>query len=194
MSISPQSDGAAREAFAGHRDGAEPANESPQLEPILQELRDIDGVRGALIVDRAAGVLAYRAHASYAPPVLQQIARAIGSATDSVQGLEDDWESLTAEFGAGKLVLRNLRTASAQSRRCVLAVVADSTRDVGFLGVALRIAASRLILVLEAAPSLVPESAPTPGPTGTGQQAACELVESELVDDPDTEAYPWWTS
>ncbi|HET7504607.1 MAG TPA: hypothetical protein VFK02_26475 [Kofleriaceae bacterium] len=131
------------------------------LEPILQSLRDVDGVQGAMIVDQAAAVIAYRAHAVYDLPVLQQVARSVLNSADSVQLIQDDWDVLTAHFGEGKLLLRNLRTSGNKPRRYLLTVIADQTLNVAFLGVALRVAAAKLIAVLEAGPEPAPASAPS---------------------------------
>ena len=107
------------------------------LEPILQGLREVDGVQGAMIVDQTAAVVAHRAHAIYDLSVLQQVARSVVNSVDSVQLIQDDWDLLTAHFGEGKLLLRNLRTTGVKPRRYVLAVIADATLNVAFLGVAL---------------------------------------------------------
>ncbi|HET9626222.1 MAG TPA: hypothetical protein VFP84_32895 [Kofleriaceae bacterium] len=119
------------------------------LEPILQSLREVDGVHGAMVVDDEAAVLAYRAHAIYDDiSVLHQVARSVLTAVESLQLVQDDWDVLAAQFGEGKLLLRSLRTA--QSRRFILTVIADANLNVAFLGVALRVAAQKLVLELEA--------------------------------------------
>jgi predicted regulator of Ras-like GTPase activity (Roadblock/LC7/MglB family) len=119
------------------------------LEPILQGLRDVEGVQGAMIVDHTAAVIAHRAHTIYDLAVLSQVARSVASSVDSVQLIQDDWDTLTAHFGEGKLVLRSLRTAG-RPRRYVLAVIADATLNATFLTVALRVAAGKLVAELEA--------------------------------------------
>ena len=108
------------------RDCAEALKESAMLEPILQGLREVDGVQGAMIVDHTAAVVAHRAHAIYDLAVLQQVARSVVNAADSVQLIQDDWDMLTAHFGEGKLLLRSLRTTAARPRRYILAVIADA--------------------------------------------------------------------
>lgn len=123
------------------------------LEPILQGLRDVEGVQGALVVDPAASVVAFHAHAIYDAQVLQQVARAVTNSVDSIQLVQDDWDMLNAHFGDGQLVLRSLRTSGERPRRYVLAVIADATLNVAFLGVALRVAAGKLVAELEAAGS-----------------------------------------
>jgi predicted regulator of Ras-like GTPase activity (Roadblock/LC7/MglB family) len=136
------------------------------LEPILEGLRDVDGVQGALIVDHTSTVIAFRAHSIYDLPLLQLAARAIAGATDSVSLIQDDWEMLTTHFADGKLVLRQLRTSGARPRRYVLAVIGDQTINLAFLGVALRVAASKLVAALEATAA---QAAPSGVAPGTGR-------------------------
>jgi predicted regulator of Ras-like GTPase activity (Roadblock/LC7/MglB family) len=119
------------------------------LESILQGLREVEGVQGAMIVDPGAAVVAHRAHSIYDLPVLQQVARSVVNSIDSVQLIQDDWDVLTAHFGDGKLLLRSLRTGGGKPRRYILAVIADATLNTAFLGVALRVAASKLLVELE---------------------------------------------
>jgi hypothetical protein len=123
------------------------------LEPILQGLRDVEGVQGAMIVDHTAAVVAHRAHTIYDLTVLQQVARSIANSVDSVQLIQSDWDTLTAQFGEGRLLLRNLPTTHTKPRRYVLAVIADATLNTAFLGVALRVASGKLVAELEAAPA-----------------------------------------
>lgn len=153
------------------------------LEPILQGLRDVEGVQGAMIVDHTAAVVAHRAHTIYDLAVLQQVARSITNSVDSVQLIQDDWDILTAHFGEGKLLLRSLRTAGAKPRRYVLAVIADATLNIAFLGVALRVAAAKLTSELEAAP-VGPYSAAVPiaiASGSTGQHTAADQSRPEVA-------------
>src|SRR5262245_42262101 len=123
------------------------------LETILQGLRDVEGVQGAMIVDGSAAVVAHRAHSIYDLGVLQQVARSVVNSIDSVQLIQDDWDMLTAHFGDGKLLLRSLRAGGGKPRRYILAVIADATLNTAFLGVALRVVASKLLVELESNPS-----------------------------------------
>jgi predicted regulator of Ras-like GTPase activity (Roadblock/LC7/MglB family) len=129
------------------------------LEPVLQSLREVEGVQGAMILDHAATVVAHRAHAIYDLSVLQQVARSVANAVDSVELIQTDWDVLIAHFGEGKLLLRSLRGTGAKPRRHVLAVIADGRLNVAFLGVALRVAASKLIAELESLPTAAVSSA-----------------------------------
>jgi hypothetical protein len=149
------------------------------LEPILQGLREVEGVQGAMIVDHTAAVVAHRAHAIYDLPVLQQVARSVVNSVDSVQLIQDDWDMLTAHFGEGKLLLRSLRTTSARPRRYVLAVIADSTLNVAFLGVALRVAAAKLVAELESAPAGV-HSGAAAGPLASGSTGRIPTIGASI--------------
>jgi predicted regulator of Ras-like GTPase activity (Roadblock/LC7/MglB family) len=151
------------------------------LEPILQSLREVEGVQGAMVVDHTAAVVAHRAHTIFDLTLLQQVARSVVSSVDSIQLIQDDWEMLTAHFGEGKLLLRSLRTASAKPRRYILAVIADSSLNVAFLGVALRVAAGKLLTELEAAPT------PTPSASATGPLASGSTGRVPLADPPQPE-------
>src|SRR6185436_13059693 len=82
-----------------------------------------------------------------------QVARSVVTSIDSVQLIQDDWDMLTAHFGDGKLLLRSLRTGGGKPRRFILAVIADATLNTAFLGVALRVAASKLLVELESNPT-----------------------------------------
>lgn len=154
------------------------------LEPILQSLREVEGVQGAMLVDHTAAVVAHRAHTIYDLSVLQQVARAVANSVDSVQLVQDDWDLMTAHFGDGKLLLRSLRTTGGRPRRYVLAVIADSTLNVAFLGVALRVAATKLLAELEAAvpgPSSSVPGAIATGSSGSGRIPMVDQSRPELA-------------
>jgi predicted regulator of Ras-like GTPase activity (Roadblock/LC7/MglB family) len=153
------------------------------LEPILQGLRDVEGVQGAMIVDHTAAVIAHRAHTIYDLTVLQQVARSIANSIDSVQLIQNDWDTLTAQFGEGRLLLRNLPTTHTRPQRYVLAVIADATLNVAFLGVALRVASGKLVTELEAAPAADHgPGVPVPIASGsTGRHAAADQAPLEVA-------------
>jgi hypothetical protein len=151
------------------------------IEPILQSLRDVEGVQGALIVDPSAAVLAHNAHAIYDVAVLQQVARAVVNSVDSIQLVQDDWDMLNAHFGDGQLVLRSLRPAGDRPRRYVLAVIADASLNVAFLGVALRVASSKLMTELESSAAASSMSIPIAMAGGTGRVAKSDLSGPELA-------------
>jgi predicted regulator of Ras-like GTPase activity (Roadblock/LC7/MglB family) len=130
-----------------------------KLEQVLQGLREVKGVQGAMVIDHVGAVLAHNAHAIYDATLLQRVARSVVSSIDAVGLVQDDWEVLTADFGDGKLVLRRLQPGGAKPISYALAVITDATLNLPFLGVALRVAASKVQSELEAVP---PASAVAP--------------------------------
>jgi len=131
-----------------------------KLEEILHSLREVDGVQTAMVLDHAGAILAHRPRTIHDVPRLQRIGRAMASAADAARLLQDDWELLVTEFGAGRLVLRSLRFAGVRPRSCLLAVIGDATVNLAFLGVALRVAASKLRAELETVPAASVVDAP----------------------------------
>jgi hypothetical protein len=140
-----------------------------------------------MVIDRAATVIAHSAHSIYDLPVLAQVARSVGAAVDAIGLIQDDWELLTASFADGKLLLRSLRTSGPRPRSYVLVVISDASLNVAFLGVALRVAAAKLVAELEVAPAappsapVVPPSAPVAPPSMPAAAAAPEPVRSILA-------------
>jgi predicted regulator of Ras-like GTPase activity (Roadblock/LC7/MglB family) len=153
------------------------------LEPILQSLREVEGVQGAMVVDDAAAVVGYRAHPIYDDvSVLYQVARSVLTAVESVQLVQDDWDMLTAQFGEGKLLLRSLRTT--QARRYILTVIADANLNLAFLGVALRVAAQKLVLELESPQAS--QSGPIPVTFASGSTGRFPAMDSMRAEQPRT--------
>lgn len=151
------------------------------LDVILQGLREVEGVQGAMVVDSEAAVLAHRAHAIYDLSVLQQVARSVVHSVESVQLIQDDWDVLTASFGEGKLLLRSLRPGM-RPDRFILAVIADATLNVAFLGVALRVAAGKLLAELDGGRA-ASQSGPIPVAFATGSTGRIPIdqTRSELA-------------
>jgi predicted regulator of Ras-like GTPase activity (Roadblock/LC7/MglB family) len=141
------------------------------LEPILLNLREVNGVQGAIVLDETAVVVAHHAHSIYDLAMLQQIAHSIINSTDAAQLIHEEWEVITAHFDDGKLLLRQLKTSGAKSRRYILAVIADATLNLAFLGVALRVAASKLAAALE----------PTSAPVAIGSSAAAPSYSTSRI-------------
>jgi predicted regulator of Ras-like GTPase activity (Roadblock/LC7/MglB family) len=149
------------------------------LESVLDNLREVEGAQGAMIVDAAATIVACSAHAIYDRSLLQRVAASLIDVVDAVQLNQEDWDLLTARFDDGKLVLRNLGIAGAKRQRHVLAVICDANLNVAFLGVALRVAAVKLVAALDAPPepavastavaSTAVAAAPAPSPAGRSQ-------------------------
>lgn len=120
------------------------------MKRILENLHTVEGVQGSLVVDGNGQILAYQAHALYDINLLEQISQTIVSAVDSVRLLHDDWDSLSANFSDGNLVLRNLKPGGeAAGRTVVLGLIADARLNASFAGVALRVATAKLKSLLE---------------------------------------------
>jgi hypothetical protein len=114
----------------------------------------------------------------YDRALCEHVGAALAKALDAVQLQQEDWESLTAHFSDGKLVLRRVN-ASGQVH--VLAVVADGSLNPSFATVAIRVAAGKLRRRVEGGPAssaAAPSGAsssqvggsrpgPAPGPGGS---------------------------
>ncbi len=115
------------------------------MEAILQTLRGLEGVNGAVVADGGGRILAYQAHAVYDVTLLQQVSRAIVTAIDSVKLLHEDWESVTAQFSEGKLLVRNVSLQGrGKGADLTLALIADMRLNLSFAGVAIRVAVGKL--------------------------------------------------
>jgi hypothetical protein len=116
------------------------------MESILQGLQDLDGVLGVIAVGPTGQVVGYRSHAVYDAVLLQQVSTVIATAIDSVQLLQEDWETVTANYADGRIIIRNLATSGAGPRNGLkaLAVIADGRLNLSFAGVAIRVAVTKL--------------------------------------------------
>ncbi|HUL59650.1 MAG TPA: hypothetical protein VLU43_10265 [Anaeromyxobacteraceae bacterium] len=121
------------------------------MDTILQSLLDLAGVTATLVFDGTGRLVAHRGHGVYDRPLCEQVGATLVKATDAVALQQRDWESLTAQFADGKLLLRNLG-ATADGRSHVLALVADASLNPSFATVAVRVAATKLRKVLEGGP------------------------------------------
>jgi hypothetical protein len=133
------------------------------MEAILETVQSLDGVNGAFVANGSGQVLAYKAHAVYDLPLLQQVAHVIVGALDSIKLLHEDWEALTAHFSDGKLLLRSLSVAG-KGPPMLLVVVADPRLNQQFAAVAMRVAVTKLKAVFENAAAPPAPSARNGGP------------------------------
>ncbi len=131
------------------------------MDPILHSLMDLAGVTAVLVFDSAGQLLGHRGHTVYDQGLCEQVSGALAKALDAVQLQQEDWETVTAHFADGKLVLRRV-IANGQTH--VLTVVADATLNPSFATVAIRVAAGKLKRVLEGGPAS--------SGVGTGSSAA----------------------
>lgn len=144
------------------------------MDTSLQSLLDQAGVNAALVMDASGRLVGQRGRAVYDQALCEQVAATLARAVDSVALQHEDWESLTAHFADGTVLLRNLGAVAGGSY--VLAVVADSTLNPAFAAVSLRVAANKVKKVLEGGggsrPGLsgsaqLPAAAPAPAPAGS---------------------------
>lgn len=112
------------------------------MEAILQTLMDLGGVTASMVFDSTGQLLGHRGHSIYDRALCEQVGNALVRAIEAVQLQQEDWETITAQFQDGKLILRKIGVSS--GRTLVLAVVADGTLNASFATVALRVAAGKL--------------------------------------------------
>jgi hypothetical protein len=120
------------------------------METILQSLMELAGVSAVLVFDSAGQLLGHRGHSVYDQSLCQSVSGALAKALDAIQLQQEDWETVTAQYADGKLVLRRVM---AGDQTHVLAVVADGTLNASFATVALRVAAGKLKRFLEGGPA-----------------------------------------
>ncbi len=148
------------------------------METILQGLLDMAGVNAAVLFDGAGRLLAHRGRSVYDRALCEQVGGPLARAIDSMQLQHEDWESASAQFTDGTLLLRRLDTTSAGP--CVLALVADATLNPAFATVAIRVSSNKLKRALDGGASSsavgtgqgssvgsLPTYPPSPGPGGS---------------------------
>lgn len=146
------------------------------MDAILQGVLDVPGVGAAIVLDGTGRLLAHRGRAVYDQALCEQLAAGLTKAIDAVALQQEDWESLSARYADGKLLLRNLG-ANAGGQQ-VLAVVADATLNPSFATVAIRVAANKLKKVLSggaassAFSSVGPGAASAPGASAAASASA----------------------
>ncbi|MFL5261566.1 MAG: hypothetical protein ACJ79R_23680 [Anaeromyxobacteraceae bacterium] len=128
------------------------------MDAILQGLLDLPGVNAALVLDPASHLAGFRGKSIYDRALCEQVGATLGKAIDSIQLQQEDWETVSAQFADGKLLLRSLGKAAGGAH--VLAVVADATLNASFATVAIRVAANKLRKALEGGASTSPPAAP----------------------------------
>jgi len=117
------------------------------MDTILQGLLDMAGVNAAVLFDGSGRLLAHRGKSVYDRALCEQVGGPLARAIDSLQLQHEDWESATAQFADGTLLLRRVDTISAGP--CVLALVADSTLNPAFATVAIRVSSNKLKRALD---------------------------------------------
>ncbi len=112
------------------------------METILQAILDVTGVSAALFFDGAGRLVCHRGHAIYDRALCEQLSGTLVKTIDTVELQQEDWETISARYADGKLLLRKVVAGAAG--RHVLAVVADTTLNASFATVAIRVAANKL--------------------------------------------------
>jgi hypothetical protein len=136
------------------------------MDAILQTLMDLPGVTAAMVFDSTGQLLGQRGHSIYDRALCEQVSVALVRAIDAVQLQQEDWETITAQFQDGKLLLRKIGATGGRTQ--VLAVVADGTLNPSFATVGLRVAAGKLRKFLEGGASASSLLGSSPQGSGVG--------------------------
>jgi hypothetical protein len=132
------------------------------MHTILQGLRDLEGVHGTFVSDSAGQLLSYNAESIYDASLLQQVSKAVANAIDSVKLLEDDWDTITAQFSEGRLLIRSIPPSGrTKGPPLTLSLVADTRLNPSFATVAIRVAIGKIKTLLESNGGNLPASALT---------------------------------
>jgi hypothetical protein len=148
------------------------------METILQGLMDLSGVRATMVLDATGHVVAHRGHAVYDRALCDQVGTIVMKAIESIQLQQEDWETVSAQYADGRILLRRI-SAPASAPRHVVAVVADGTLNASFATVALRVAANKIRAALEGGASQPGGSQPPASgsqPLGSAPPAASSSV------------------
>lgn len=124
------------------------------MDAILQGLMEVGGVSAAMVLDAAGELVAHRGRAIYDRPLCEQVGRTVVKAIESVQLQQEDWETISAQFADGRILLRRV-PGRPDAPRHVVAVVADATLNPSFATVALRVAANKVRSALDGGGSQV---------------------------------------
>ena len=121
------------------------------MQTILQGLRDLDGVHGTFVADATGQVLAFNAESIYDASLLQQVSKAIATAIDSVKLLEEHWDTITAQFAEGRVLVRSIpNVGRSKSQTLTLSLIADTRLNPSFATVAIRVAIAKIKSLIEA--------------------------------------------
>jgi predicted regulator of Ras-like GTPase activity (Roadblock/LC7/MglB family) len=131
------------------------------METILQGLMELSGVRAAMVLDGTGQLVAHRGQAVYDRALCEQVGGPLTKAIDSIQLQQEDWETVAAQFGDGKILLRRV-SPKPEGPRHVIAIVADGTLNASFATVALRVAANKVKAAIEGGSSSQPWATPLP--------------------------------
>jgi len=119
------------------------------MDAIVQGIQELAGVRATLVFDMAGQLLCYRSDAGRDLSYLSRVSHTLVRVVESVGALHQDWNSVTAQFTGGQLLLRRLDAAD-NSRFAVLAIVTDTKLNGSLNDSVLGVAVGRLRAALEA--------------------------------------------
>lgn len=132
---------------------------APIMDALLQALRAAPGVIAAVVCDRTGHVLASRASATLGASSIDEVGRAVMASLRVVKDLQPHWESVTACFSGGQLLIYKLASQpDAPFAERSLAVVTDPE----FEGAASRAALDKTVAELKL---LAGGGAPSGSPT-----------------------------
>jgi hypothetical protein len=140
------------------------------MDAILQELMDLAGVSAAMVFDGTGHLSGHRGRAVYDRALCEQVSGNLVKAIDSIQLQQADWDSVTAQFADGKLILRNLGSPGGHAH--TLAVVADVTLNSSFATVAIRVAANKLRKAILEGGTAAPAAVALPAAAAAGAPSA----------------------
>ncbi len=113
------------------------------MDAILQGLMALGGARAAMVLDPAGHVVAHLGHAVYDRALCEQVGGDVVKAIESIQLQQEQWETITAQYADGRILVRRVGARTPGARH-VLALVADQTLNAPFATVALRVAANKV--------------------------------------------------
>jgi hypothetical protein len=128
----------------------------PSLDELLQGILDLAGVNAAMIFDDAGRLVGQRGKAVYDRALCEQVGVMLARAVDSITLQNPDWESATAQYGDGTILLRNVGAVAGAGY--VLAVVADAALNPAFAAVAIRVVSNKARRAIELGQGLAPSA------------------------------------
>src|SRR5512143_4350535 len=151
------------------------------METILQAVLDVGGVSAAMMFDPGGRLVCHRGHTIYDRALCEQLSGTLVKAIDTVELQQEDWDTISARYSDGKLLLRKVDAGAAG--RHVLAVVADTTLNASFATVAIRVAANKLKKALwggggSSVLSSPPAAAPPPLPAASSHAVSSQVAGS----------------
>jgi hypothetical protein len=116
------------------------------MDALLQALRATPGVIAAVVCDRTGHVVASQASATFGISAVEEVGRTVMASLRVIKNLRPDWESVTAQFSEGQLLICQLAShPSAPFAEKSLAVVTGPEFD----GDAARDALARIVAELK---------------------------------------------